>query len=476
MPGYASLSITATLAAAPHCTFCMNPVFPYIAAFLTSHSVPLCDSRLLPSLPSLPSSSLLSPPSCSDNTTAAPAFPLRLPSLPPSSSSSATPPSDDDVPPPASLSSSSPQSIADAATSSPPPSSSSKPHSIDWHEVSLPRFILWMSLFSIAENALFYPFYLLKTREQADRSANYNALESASRHLRGALAKGGIRGVYKGFVSSSVVTLPAYGVYSGVYTWAKEQIGLTHNSTTSPDSFAARHPVLLSYAAPFVAGLVADIASISLYVPGDVIVQRLQLPNSPYTSFVDATVKIYQREGVAGFYRGFGATFVTSAIASAVWWLAYEKSKERLYSWDERRRQGKEQTAKVEHRPGSLWAALTEVNRTPQLAAGFIAGTVTSSLINPLDVVKTRLQVQDSTHPASGGKAAKGRYRNFLHGLRQVYVEEGMRGYVRGLVPKLVSRGPLSAMSSLMYELVLYLSRNEQATGSAASSGPKVAV
>ena len=459
----------------------MNPVFPHIASLISPPPLPSCDTRLLlphffsqprlslqptsfDSAASRPDWSSLQLPSHTSVllTASALSATTSTPSLPPTPSASSASPASaglDDVPPPASLSFSSPQAVADPA---PAVSASSAPHSIDWHEVSLGRFCLWMSVFSIAENALFYPFYLLKTREQADRSANYNALESANRHIRAALAKGGIRGLYRGFASSSVVTLPAYGVYSGVYTWAKEWLGLTHNSP-APNSFAARHPVLISYAAPFLAGLIADVASITLYVPGDVIVQRLQLPNSPYTSFLDASRKIYQREGVAGFYRGFNATLVTSAIASAIWWLAYERSKERLYRWDEKRREAHgEVAASVQHRPGSLWAALTEVNRMPQLAAGFIAGTVTSSIINPLDVVKTRLQVQDSTHPASGGKAAKGRYRSFVHGLRQVYLEEGMRGYVRGLVPKLVSRGPLSAMSSMMYELVLYLSRNEK--------------
>ena len=328
----------------------------------------------------------------------------------------------------------------------------------------------------MGENALFYPFFLLKTREQADRSANYNALESVKRHVTAAVKKDGLRGLYKGFASASLISLPAYGVYSGVYTWAKERMGLSHHAAaSSADSFAARHPVLISYAAPFVAGFIADAASIPLYVPGDVIVQRLQLPGSPYTSFTDAAVKIYKREGIAGYYRGFSATFVTSAIASAVWWLVYEKSKERLYAWDVSRRAawGEQPTAATNsaHQPGSLWAALTEVNRAPQLAAGFIAGTATSSLINPLDVVKTRLQVQDSTHPTSAGgeKAAKGRYRSFWHGLRQVYVEEGVRGYYRGLVPKLVSRGPLSALSSLMYEVVLYLSRIEPSGGGGAA-------
>jgi hypothetical protein len=106
----------------------------------------------------------------------------------------------------------------------------------------------------------------------------------------------------------------------------------------------------------------------------------------------------------------------------------------------------------------TLWQSITEVNRLPQVGAGFIAGTMTSTIINPLDVVKTRLQVQDSQPLAQTQKI---RYRNILHGLIQLYYEEGVRGYFRGLVPKLLSRGPLSALSSLLYEIVLHLSRND---------------
>ena len=365
--------------------------------------------------------------------------------------------------------------------------------------MNLGRFCFWMSLFSIAENFVFYPFYLLKTREQADRSANYRALDSARHHLQSIMRKEGFRGMYRGFAASSVVALPAYGIYSGVYTWAKEGMGhtakvadalsssssssspssasLQHSTSSSSSSFAERHPLLVSFAAPFVAGLVADAASIILYVPGDVIVQRLQVLNSPYKSFTDAVRRIGREEGLRGFYRGFGATFVTSAIASAIWWMVYEQSKQRLYAWDSSRQQhtagsSTAAAAAPSSRDGGVWAAMTEVNRLPQLAAGFIAGTVTSSVINPLDVVKTRLQVQDSAKAATVSHAQSSppasppaRYRNFIHGLRQVYVEEGMRGFARGLVPKLVSRGPMSAASSLMYELVLYLSRDDQKRG-----------
>ena len=47
------------------------------------------------------------------------------------------------------------------------------------------------------------------------------------------------------------------------------------------------------------------------------------------------------------------------------------------------------------------------------------------------------------------------------HGLYRIWIDEGMRGYWRGIMPKLLSRGPLSAMSSLLYEVVLHLSKGQ---------------
>jgi hypothetical protein len=80
---------------------------------------------------------------------------------------------------------------------------------------------------------------------------------------------------------------------------------------------------------------------------------------------------------------------------------------------------------------------------------------------------KTRLQVQSNALDAQGKHiaqlAADGkpvtRYRNIAHGIVQLFRDEGIRGGFRGIFPKLVSRGPLSAASSIMYEVVLYISR-----------------
>lgn len=89
-------------------------------------------------------------------------------------------------------------------------------------------------------------------------------------------------------------------------------------------------------------------------------------------------------------------------------------------------------------------------------------------------VVKTRLQVQDAAiaQAAAAAKLAGPghvaapvpvRYKHMVHGLYRIWIDEGARGYWRGIMPKLVSRGPLSAMTSLLYEVVLHLSRNSPA-------------
>jgi hypothetical protein len=179
-------------------------------------------------------------------------------------------------------------------------------------------------------------------------------------------------------------------------------------------------------------------------------VQRLQVANSPYKSSLDALRKIYVNEGIKGYYRGLGATFLVSVLASSIWWMAYENFKLLLY--------------RPSILPYFIWSKSsddkpTDVHRIPQFTAGFIAGTITSAAVNPLDVVKTRIQTQH-IHTL-GRTSSTTMYKNIFHGLQCLWREEGINGLVRGVLPKLMSRGPLSAISALIFELVLYYSRDD---------------
>ncbi|XP_020815395.1 mitochondrial thiamine pyrophosphate carrier-like [Drosophila serrata] len=60
-----------------------------------------------------------------------------------------------------------------------------------------------------------------------------------------------------------------------------------------------------------------------------------------------------------------------------------------------------------------------------QAFGGGLAGGVMRSCTHPLDVLKLRMQMQVGRHSTR-------KYRGILHGIRTLYVEEGMRGLVRG--------------------------------------------
>ncbi|CAF3350256.1 unnamed protein product [Rotaria sp. Silwood1] len=314
------------------------------------------------------------------------------------------------------------------------------PHTTKWSDVNLVKFATLITASSTIENAIFYPFYVLKTREQSDRR-NLTLLQSFRYHLRTTLSKSkhNTRGssLYRGFWFSNMSSVPAYGVYLGIYISSKDYL----NTSTH---ISAR------FYAPFIAGAIADVVSVFFYVPSDVIVQRLQIANSPYKSTLDAARKIYVNEGIKGYYRGLGATFIVSILASSIWWTAYENVKLLLYS--------------PSLLPYLIWSKSSddkkvEIHRIPQFTAGFIAGTITSTCINPLDVVKTRIQTQNIY--ISDTKLSPILYKNIFHGIRCLWHEEGVHGLLRGVLPKLISRGPLSAISALIFELVLYYSRND---------------
>ena len=70
--------------------------------------------------------------------------------------------------------------------------------------------------------------------------------------------------------------------------------------------------------------------------------------------------------------------------------------------------------------------------------SGVGAGVVCTLVCSPLDVLKTRFQVQGAL-AREGGSAAKHPYGSMLSAVRAVWAEEGLKGFYRGLGPALVT-------------------------------------
>ena len=81
--------------------------------------------------------------------------------------------------------------------------------------------------------------------------------------------------------------------------------------------------------------------------------------------------------------------------------------------------------------------------------SGALAGVTSTIATNPLDVVKTRLQVSEGQVSAIGV-------------LRGVLSESGLRGLYSGLIPRLAAAVPRSVCAVLAYERAIALCRTSK--------------
>ncbi len=90
----------------------------------------------------------------------------------------------------------------------------------------------------------FLRLYVLKTREQSDRR-NLTLLQSFRYHLNNSLSKSNnvtrTPSLFRGFWFSNIASLPAYGLYLGVYIASKDYLKASTNRSAQ-------------FYAPFIAG------------------------------------------------------------------------------------------------------------------------------------------------------------------------------------------------------------------------------
>eukprot|EP00667_Euglena_gracilis_P017220 EG_transcript_18112 len=305
---------------------------------------------------------------------------------------------------------------------------------VEWDRLHLPTFAALLLATGVAEELVLHPLWVLKTVDQVTphsaASPPAGLLRQQWQLAQALHRRTGWRTFFRGFWVSNCSALPCYVLYMLAYHWAKHQ-------------YAGQHlPSVIRDAAPFWAGLTAELATLPLYVPIDVLVQRMLLERHRGQPAVVVARHIWAEEGLRGVYRGSHITALQFSVGSAVFWAAYE---------------GTKAAAQRVLRP------LGEVgDMAVPVVAGMTAGLLSSLFTLPIDVVKTRIQCGGTAGSAVGGlpvaAAAAGAvapYRTLWGSVRHMYATEGPRGFFRGLVPRLVARGPLGAVSSVVYEFCL---------------------
>ncbi|XP_078179837.1 mitochondrial substrate carrier family protein isoform X2 [Carex rostrata] len=249
--------------------------------------------------------------------------------------------------------------------------------------------------------------------------------------FRNILKADGIPGLYRGFGTVITGAVPARIIF------------LTTLEKTKVASFELVKPLKLSEPvqaaiANGIAGLTASLFSQAVFVPIDVVSQKLMVQgysgHANYNGGLDVARKILGAQGIRGFYRGFGLSVMTYSPSSAVWWASYGSSQRIIWSL-----LGHGNESKSLPSSGQIVSV--------QAAGGIFAGAIASCITTPIDTIKTRLQVM----PVNNQKRLRARQV-----VKRLIEEDGWKGFYRGLGPRFFSMSAWGTSMIVSYE---YLKR-----------------
>jgi len=156
--------------------------------------------------------------------------------------------------------------------------------------------------------------------------------------------------------------------------------------------------------------------------PSSVIKQRMQVHQSQFRSVWTCAASVYRAEGLAAFYVSYPTTLAISIPFNAIQFTVYEHIK-------------KFANPRNEYSPQT------------HIAAGGIAGAVAAAVTTPLDVAKTILQTR--------GTSTEADIRNvggMMDAFKVIWTRDGIKGFARGLTPRVLTIMPSSALCWLSYE------------------------
>lgn len=273
---------------------------------------------------------------------------------------------------------------------------------------------------------LLQPIDLLKTRVQQSGSHSLSAALAEIRqapHLLPALWRGAVPSALRTGFGSAIYFTSLNAIRQNAATLLPFLAVVPATTTTTHSSSLPK----LSNTGNLLAGATARSFAGLLLMPLTVLKVRYESSLYRYTSLASAARDIASREGLRGFFAGFGATTIRDAPYAGLYVLFYEQSKRQLSALslrgdDERTGMGVSRAAGI------------------NFASGVVSGVVCSVISNPFDAVKTRIQLQPEG------------YRNMVHATRRMVGEEGVRALWDGLGLRMSRKALSSALAWTVYE------------------------
>ncbi|XP_042669355.1 solute carrier family 25 member 47 isoform X3 [Centrocercus urophasianus] len=181
------------------------------------------------------------------------------------------------------------------------------------------------------------------------------------------------------------------------------------------------------------AGSAAGAVRVVLMTPSEVAKVRMQTQRNPHSSVTSSQPKyrgslhclkvIAKEEGFGGLYKGCSALLWRDCSSSAIYFLTYSS----LCDW---------LTPAGKNKPGLLVVLLS----------GGSAGVLAWGLATPMDVLKSRMQVDES---------GQHKYKGLIHCARESVRKEGIKVLFKGLGLNCIRAFPVNMVVFVTYEAVL---------------------
>lgn len=281
----------------------------------------------------------------------------------------------------------------------------------------------------MASAFILQPADLLKTRVQQTKAASLRLA------LRDVLdGPNPVRALWRGTTPSVIRTGVGSALYFGMLSQMRQYISRLSAAGTLPVDVRAGTSSSalpkLSNVANLTTGAFARVAAGFLMNPVTVLKVRYESTHYSYNSLLGAARDITAKEGLRGFFAGFGATAVRDAPYAGLYVVIYEQAKAQLGS-----------VSSVVAGPNSEPVVRSmSSSATINFISGVVAAMAATTLTNPFDAIKTRLQI------------APGRYRNMLQAAKTMMREEGFRSMFNGLSLRIGRKALSSAFTWTVYE------------------------
>lgn len=263
-----------------------------------------------------------------------------------------------------------------------------------------------------------FPIDLVKTRLQNQQigpngEAQYKSMLDCFKKTR---AKEGFFGMYRGSAVNILLITP------------EKAIKLAAN-----DLF--RHHLTdkngkLSLPCEMLAGGGAGFCQIIITTPMELLKIQLQdagrvatSPNAPKLSASKIALDLLKTRGIAGLYKGTGATMLRDVSFSVIYFPLFAN----LNDLGPKREDGS----------SVFWASFL---------AGCVAGSVAAASVNPFDVVKTRLQLLTK---GSGEES----YNGVADAVKKILKNEGPKAFFKGAGCRVLVIAPLFGIAQTVYYL-----------------------